>query len=162
MNIIKIHLLNEIFFCHDRVVKIKSWNFSIAKVWSCLGFYIDLPGVVIWQHIDPFTLHSYWEESLTRFQLPKILLRLWPSVLSLELIKCRSPCPTLVLKKLNMLIRIIGGFTGNYIESPFNSRKVTGEGWPDYADDGYAFVILINWSICCKQDNSSYPGIKSL
>ena len=99
---------------------------------------------------------------LTRFQLPKILLRLWPSVLNLELIKCRSPCPTLVLKKLNMLIRIIGGFTGNYIESPFNSRKVTGEGWPDYADDGYAFVILINWSICCIQDNSSYPRIKSL
>ena len=47
---------------HDRVVTIKSRNFSIAKVWCCNG-YIDLPGVVIWQHIHPSTLHSSWEES---------------------------------------------------------------------------------------------------
>ena len=33
--------------------------FSIAKVWCCLGFYIDLPEVVIWQHIHPSTLHSF-------------------------------------------------------------------------------------------------------
>ena len=48
---------------HDRVVKINYLRIlSIARVWCCLGFYIDLPGDVIWQHIHPSTLHSYWEE----------------------------------------------------------------------------------------------------
>jgi len=73
----------EIFF-DPRLLRSNLRIFSVAKVWCCLGFYIDLPGVVIWQHIHQSMLHSSWEEGLTRFQLPKILLR--P-----ENIECRNP-----------------------------------------------------------------------
>lgn len=37
---------------HYRVVAIRSRNFSIANVCCFLGLYIELPGVVMWQHID--------------------------------------------------------------------------------------------------------------
>ena len=50
------------FFCPQDMIGLLRSNlgiFSIAKVWCCLGFYIDLPGVVIWQHIHPSTLHSF-------------------------------------------------------------------------------------------------------
>ena len=56
--------LKEIFCPQDMIGLLRSnlGIFSIAKVWCCLGFYIALPGVVIWQHIHPSTLHSFWEE----------------------------------------------------------------------------------------------------
>ena len=44
-------LFTSFFKGHDRVVTIKSRNFSIAKV-CVVWVYIDLPGVVIWQHIQ--------------------------------------------------------------------------------------------------------------
>ena len=58
-------ILKNRFFCHQDMIGLLRSNlgfFSAAKVWCCLGFYIDLPGVVIWQHIHPSTLYSYWEE----------------------------------------------------------------------------------------------------
>ena len=57
--------LKEIFFVPQDMIGLLRSNlgiFSIAKV----GFYIDLPGVVIWQHIHPSTLHSFWEEGSSR------------------------------------------------------------------------------------------------
>ena len=46
---------------HDRVVTIQSWNFSIQK-FGVVWVSIDLPGVVIWQHIHPSMFYSFWEE----------------------------------------------------------------------------------------------------
>ena len=34
----------------------------LLRKFSVVWVYIDLPGVVIWQHIHPSMLHSYWEE----------------------------------------------------------------------------------------------------
>ena len=34
----------------------------LLRKFGVAWIYIDLPGVVIWQHIHPFMLHSYWEE----------------------------------------------------------------------------------------------------
>ena len=66
----------KIFFVpgHDRVVTTKPRNFSVAKVWCCM-VYIDLPGVVIWQHIHPSTLHSYWEEGWQDSSCLRAILR---------------------------------------------------------------------------------------
>ena len=41
---------------HDQVVTIKSRNFSIARFGVVCFFFIDVPGVVIWQYIHPSTL----------------------------------------------------------------------------------------------------------
>ena len=43
---------------HDKVVTIKSWNFFPLQKFGIVWVYIDLIGVVIWQHIHPSTLHS--------------------------------------------------------------------------------------------------------
>ena len=80
--LIKINYLYFNVFKRDFFIGLLRSNlgiFSIAKVWC---FYIDLQGVVIWQHIHPSMLPQ--RRGLTRFQLPKILLR--P-----ENMECRNP-----------------------------------------------------------------------
>ena len=58
---------------HCTIELIKKKNF-VPRTWSEF-FYCEslvffyLPGVVLWQHIHPSTLHLYW--GLTRIQLPK-------------------------------------------------------------------------------------------
>ena len=52
------------FFCpHDMIGLLQS-NLGIFLLgkFGVVWVYIDLPGVVIWQHIHSSTLHSYWEE----------------------------------------------------------------------------------------------------
>jgi len=84
-----VNFLKEFFLSpgHDRVVTIKSRNYFYCESLVLSGFIlinIDLPGVVIWRHIHPSTLHSYWEDrGLTRFQLPK-------GFLGLRIIECRN------------------------------------------------------------------------
>ena len=69
--------LKEIFLsgCYDQISE-----FFLLRKFGV--FYIDLQGVVIWQHIHPSMLPQ--RRGLTRFQLPKILLR--P-----ENMECRNP-----------------------------------------------------------------------
>ena len=47
------------FFCPQDMIGLLRSNHCD---WCCLCLYIYLPGVVIWQHIHPSTLHSFWEE----------------------------------------------------------------------------------------------------
>ena len=65
----------------DKLLLFSSYYDQISELFYCeslllIGFGIDLPGVVIWQHIHPSTLHSFWVKGLTRFQLPKGFLGL--------------------------------------------------------------------------------------
>ena len=54
---------------HNWVVTIKSQIFLLRK-FGVVWVYIDLPGVVIWQHIYPSTHASFiLRRGLTRFQL---------------------------------------------------------------------------------------------
>ena len=57
---------------HDQVVTIRSRNFSIVKVWCCLGLYCR--GCNLAAHSSIHALFIL-RRVLTRFQLPKILLR---------------------------------------------------------------------------------------
>ena len=60
---------------HDRVVTIKSWNFSIAKVWCCMDLYWSTRGCNLAAHSS---IHASFilRRGLTRFQLPKGFLGL--------------------------------------------------------------------------------------
>ena len=51
---LSVNFLKKIFLYpgHDRVVTIYSGIFFSAKVWYCLSFYVDLPGVV--ENTHPF------------------------------------------------------------------------------------------------------------
>ena len=58
---------------HDRVVTIKSWNFSIAKIWCCMGFYHQglWSGITFIYHYSLGSIHlellSCWVESTHPF-----------------------------------------------------------------------------------------------
>ena len=43
--------------CYDQISE-----FFLLRKFHVVRVYIYLPGVVIWQHIHPSTLHSFWEE----------------------------------------------------------------------------------------------------
>ena len=64
---IKFQVLIDIFWKdflspgHDRVVTIKSRDFSIAKVWRCMGLYWSTRGCDLAGHSSIHT-YSYWEE----------------------------------------------------------------------------------------------------
>ena len=93
-----VNFLKE-FFCPQDMIKSQNYFYCESLVLS--GFIlinIDLPGVVIWRHIHPSTLHSYWEDrGLTRFQLPK-------GFLGLRIIKCRNSSDMLVCGQGALLI----------------------------------------------------------
>ena len=58
-----ISFLKEIFFCPKDMIGLLLSNLGIFQLQEFVVWvFIDLPGVVIWQHIHPSTLHSYWEE----------------------------------------------------------------------------------------------------
>ena len=78
--------LKEIFLSpwHDRFVTIKSWNFSIGKVWCCMGLYWSTRGCNLAAHSfihASFILRRgltrfILRRGLTRFQQPKGFLGL--------------------------------------------------------------------------------------
>ena len=75
--------LKEIFLSpgYDRVASIKSRIFFILRKFGVVWVYIDLPGVVIWQHIHPCPTSFIRRRGLTRFKL---------GFLGLRIIKCRN------------------------------------------------------------------------
>ena len=50
---------------YDRVFKIKSRNI-LKRKFGGVWVYIDLPGVVIWQHIHPFTRYIHTEKMVDK------------------------------------------------------------------------------------------------
>ena len=53
----------EIFCPQDTIGLLRSnLGILLLRKFGIVWVYIDLPGVVIWQHIHPSTLHLYWEE----------------------------------------------------------------------------------------------------
>ena len=79
-----IKIFKEIFLSpgHDRVVTIKSQNFSIAKVWCSLGLYWSTKGCNLAAHSS---IHASFilKRGLTRFQLPT-------GFLGPRIIECRN------------------------------------------------------------------------
>ena len=71
-----------LFSVHDRVVTIKSRNFSFAKVWCCPGLYWSTRGCNLAVH-SSIHASSILRKGLTRFQLPKCFL-------GLRIIECRN------------------------------------------------------------------------
>ena len=78
-----LQILQDFFLSpgHDRVVTIKSRNFSIARV-CCLGFYWSTRGSNMAAHSS---IHASFilRRGLTRFQLPK-------GFLDLRIVECRN------------------------------------------------------------------------
>ena len=55
------YCLKKRFFCPQDMIGLLRSNLGIflLRKFGVVWVYIDLPGVVIWQHIHPSTLHSY-------------------------------------------------------------------------------------------------------
>ena len=67
--------LKEIF-CPQDMIGLSRANLGIflLRMFGVVCVYIDLPGVVFWQHIHPSTLHLYWKEGWQ----DSSCLRAWP------------------------------------------------------------------------------------
>ena len=63
----------------------------LLRKFGIVWVYIDLPGVVIWQHIHPSTLYSYWEEGWQDSSCLRAS-KAWESFVSLDWIPIDSPC----------------------------------------------------------------------
>ena len=60
----KYFAVSKIFFCPQYIIGLLRSNLGIFQLWKfvVVWVYIDLLGVVIWQHIHPSMLHLFWKE----------------------------------------------------------------------------------------------------
>ena len=61
--LLKKKIVKRFFRPEDMIGLLKSnLRIFLLREFGVVWIYIDLPGIVIWQHIHPSTLHSYLEE----------------------------------------------------------------------------------------------------